>query len=101
MMRNKRIPPGVMRAVAGILEAVETEPYGTIISEATEVIGPDVQSEKVRARLIIAVRLNIVNRREWPFDRLQRRYSLPCSHSFFKTQKYRYISEIARRCGML
>lgn len=96
-----RLSPGIVRAVAGILEAASAEPYVSWCSESTEVICPDVQSEKVRARIIAAVQLNIVNRREWPFERLQRRFGLPCSLSYFKKQKYRYIAEVARRCGLI
>lgn len=100
-MNKGRLPRGVIRAVSGIVEDVRSEPYCTIVSESTEVISPDVQSERVRLQIIIAVQLSVSNNREWSFDRLQRRYNLPCSISYFKKQKYRYIREIAKRCGFM
>ena len=97
----RRLPRGIVRAVSGIVEDVGAEPYHTIVSESAEVIGAGIASERVRRRLIVAVQLNVANHREWPFERLQRRYELPCSLSYFKKQKYKYIMEVADRCGFI
>lgn len=99
MMR--RLPRGIIRAVAGIVESAGTEPFRSAVSEASEVIGADISSEQVRLHMIKAVQLNLINRREWPFERLQQRYGLPCEISYFKRQKYNYITEVAARCGLI
>lgn len=97
----RRLPRGIYRAVSGIVEGVDAEPYRTAVSESTEVIASDVASERVRLRMIAAVQLSVISSREWPFERLQRRYDLPCSISYFKKQKYLYVREIAVRIGMI
>ena len=100
------LPPGITKVCAGIVEgAGELEPYASYIKRAECAIGatysadPAAQSE--RAQLVKAVKYNLVNRREYPYELLARKYGLPMSLSSFKREKCKFCFELARLCGFV
>lgn len=96
-----RLPDGIVRAVSGLVEAASTEPYRTYIAEASEVVGRRIDDQSVRADLISAIMLNVINRKEYPFEMLARHYGLPVSHGYFKREKYLYVYRVAELCGFV
>lgn len=95
---------GIIKAVSGILESCHTEPYITYAALAEDAIWQGFEmnekAQKTRQSLIEATKLNIINRKEYPFFLLQRRLMLPTTESIFCREKMKYIEEFARLCGL-
>lgn len=104
-MSKYTLSRGVVKACAGIVEGVTAEPYITHIANAGRVVGVnyslDEGAQRERARLIEAIKLNLINRRECPFEYLARRYSLPVSLATFKREKTKYCYTLAVLCGFV
>ncbi len=92
---------GIVRACAGIVEGVTAEPYVSHIEAASAEIGANYTSERERQKLIKAIKLNLTNRREYPFELLMRRYGLSVSHATFKREKQKFCWTLAQLCGFL
>ncbi len=101
----KPLPRGIERACAGIVESVLTFPYTAYIEEASLCIGEnyaaDNRSENERQRLVEAIKLNMIDRKEYPFTLLQRRYQLPLSIRAFLAEKRKFTHKLASLCGFL
>ena len=104
-MKKYALPSGIVKACSGIVESVTAEPYISHIENAGRVVGSnyalDEKVQKERERLVEAIKLNLINRHEYPFECLARKYCLPVSHSTFKREKMKYCYELARLCGLI
>lgn len=104
-MKKNILPRGIVRACAGIVESVVEEPYKTYIIEAGRVVGVnyalDDAAQWEREKLIEAIKCNLVNRYEYPYELLVRRFNLAVSLSTFKREKKKYCYELARLCGFI
>ena len=104
-MGNYILPRGIVRACAGIAESVDAEPYASYVAAAAAIIGASYgdspSAQHKRRQLAEAVRLNLINRREYPYELLVRRFELAVSLSTFKREKYKYCYELARLCGFI
>ena len=97
---------GAVKACAGIVEcAADIKPYSDYIKMAELAVGrtysSDPAAQAERARLIEAIKLNLINRREYSFELLARKYSLPVSLSMFKREKYKFCYALAVNCGLI
>lgn len=103
-MRYK-LPRGVVKACAGIVEGVFVEPYLTYVKEAERVVGTGYgdspSAQRDRQLLVEAIKLNLTNRIEYPYELLARRFGLAVSLSTFKREKMKYCYELARLCGFI
>ena len=103
-MRNEyyskdRIPSrGITRACGGLIESVRTYPYTEYMELAASVVGKD-WDEKQRKNLTEAIKLNLINSKEYPFDLLQRRYQLPCSRKTFRREARLFVKVLSGLCG--
>ena len=101
-MDKYKLPRGVVKACAGIVESVNREPYKFYIANAAISVGAnyalDEAAQKERAQLIEAIKLNLINRQEYPYELLVRRYGLPVSLSTFKREKMKYCYALAKLC---
>jgi hypothetical protein len=96
---NDRIPSrGVTRACGGLLESVKTYPYTEYMEMAALTVGKDWE-EEARQNLAEAIRLNLINQKEYPFEMLQRRYQLPCSRKVFRKEARIYVNVLSGLCG--
>ena len=104
-MSKYTLPGGIVKACAGIVEGVTAEPYRTHIANAGRVVGENYalteSGQKERERLTEAIKLNLINRREYPFEYLARRYNLPVSLATFKREKMKYCYTLAVLCGFV
>ena len=94
----------IVKACAGIVGASpRAEPYKTAILQAERVIGADFApgAQKERRELVKAVKLNLSNRKENPFEDLRRRYDLPVCRRRFFCEKQRFCYELAKNLGMI
>ena len=96
--RNYIPPRGIERACGGIIESVKCLPYTDFVKTAEEAVACD-WDEKQRKNLTEAIKLNLVNQKEYPFDLLQRKYGLPCSRKIFRREARRYVQVLAKLCG--
>ena len=98
------IPHAIWRTCAGIVEAEQILPaeYRTAITNAEQSIGQTFSpNSQARRDLVKAVKLNFVNRKEWPFELLRRRYFLPISYNAFGREKKRFCFALAKELGLL
>lgn len=97
------VPPGIVKACAGVVEAVTREPWCGYVREAEEAIGrnfaDDAKAQRTRAALVEAVKRNLVNRKADPFEQLARRYGLPIDAKAFYREKMRFCRRLAELCG--
>ncbi len=89
---------GVFRACGGIVESVRTLPYTEFMELAEKSVAPD-WSENERKKLAEAIKLNLINSKEYPFELLQRKYALPCSQKTFRKESRKYVQVLSGLCG--
>ncbi|MBQ7847114.1 MAG: hypothetical protein IJX08_00235 [Clostridia bacterium] len=89
---------GVTRACAGLLESVRTYPYTAYMELAASVVGKEWDEEE-RQKLTEAIKLNLINQKEYPFEMLQRKYQLPCSRKVFRREARLYVNVLSGLCG--
>ena len=99
-VRKKSYIPsrGIERACGGIIESVKCTPYTDFVKMAEGCVACD-WDEKQRKNLTEAIKLNLVNQKEYPFDLLQRKYGLPCSRKIFRREARKYVQALAYFCG--
>ena len=96
---NSYVPSrGVLRACGGIVESVTCSPYSEYMLLAESCLARD-WDEKERARLVQAIKLNLINRKEYPFELLQRKFDLPCCQKTFRRESRRYVRILSGLCG--
>ena len=94
-----RIPSrGVTRACGGLVESVKTYPYTAYMEIAAGMVGKDWDA-KEREKLAEAIKLNLINQKEYPFEMLQRKYQLPCSRKIFRRESRLYVKVLSGLCG--
>ena len=72
------LPHGIVRACAGVVEALDVLPdrYKQAVARAEESVGQSFDNDAAAARraLIAAVKLSIINQKDWPYDCLEAHY---------------------------
>ncbi len=96
---NQYVPSrGVERACGGIIESVKTQPYTEYMELAASCVARG-WDEKHRKNLAEAIKLNLINQKEYPFELLQRKYELPCGRKTFRRESRRYVRILSGLCG--
>lgn len=103
---NYILDDNIVKACAGIVGASpESEPYRTAIQQAEQTIGTDfamnTQAQEAREQLVKSVKMNLVNRKENPFEDLRRRYDLPIGKKRFTEEKKRFCFYLAKNLEMI
>ena len=100
-MRNRSLPRSVIRFCAAVVDCAETEPYLTAIERAEKTVGSCYPSHAVQERetLAKAIRLNLINQKEWPYVRLTALYDLPIHENTFSREKIRFCKILAKELG--
>lgn len=100
-MSRHNIPRGVMKFCAAVVECAETEPYTTAINRATQTVGACYPKSSLQEReaLAAAIRLNLINQKEWPYTRLIALYDLPIHENTFSREKVRFCKTLAKELG--
>lgn len=109
MKNTKYLPPalprGINRACSGIVENVTSPPYSDYIDLAGLCVGTNYQcdddSELQRRQLVEAIKLNLIDRKEYPFSLLQRHFNLPIGIRAFLAEKRKFTHRLAVLCGFL
>ena len=95
-----KLKAGIVKACAGIVESAEGEPWTSYIRAAEEVVGRNYaqndRAQRTRAALVEAVKLNLINRKAYPFELLVRRFGLPIDQKTFAKEKYRFCHKLAQ-----
>ena len=89
---------GVERACGGIVESVRSSPYTEYIELASGCVARG-WDEKARQDLTEAIKLNLINKKTYPFELLQRRFGLPCSRSTFRREECNFVRVLSGLCG--
>lgn len=105
MPKSYNLPRGIVKACAGIVESATTEPYITYITLAECMVGQNYalteQAQENRRQLVEAVKFSLTNRRDYPFEQLRQKYSLPICYNTFGKEKKKFCYELARLCGFI
>lgn len=100
-MRRKSLPRSVIRFCAAVVDCAETEPYLTAVKRAEHTVGNCYPKNAVQEReaLAQAIRLNLINQKEWPYIRLTALYNLPIHENTFSREKIRFCKTLAKELG--
>lgn len=100
---NYQLKAGIVKACAGIVESVTTEPYTSAVEQAGQVVGRSYapEAEAARLRLLEAVKLNLINRKQYPIGLLRRKYNFIESEKQFQREKMRFCHAVAKRAGLI
>lgn len=105
MIAIDHLKPGIVRACGGLIEACNTEPYITAIANAGRVVGQSYglsdEAQQRREELVKAIKLNLINRKEYPFDLLQRKFDLPISNKTFGIEKIKFCQAMAKELNLI
>lgn len=105
MSRPAKLPPGVIRACAGLLESEEALSLACrrAIQAAENAVGSDYlpEAEQQRRQLIQAIKLSLVNRKEWPYEALARTFDLSMSYNAFGREKKKFCYVMATGAGLV
>lgn len=101
-MKTFDLPPGVVKAVAGIVQSVESEPYATalVVAEQAVLDKYSAVNGKTQRHLIEAIQESLVNKRAGAVT-LIRRYELPMSERTFRRARRYYCWVVAKELGMV
>ena len=96
------LPQGAFLMCKGILhhEQDGTLPgwYKEKIANAEREVGKNYTDETERQKLIEAVKLSTVNRKDYPYELLQRKYMLPIGRRAFHEEKQKFLSALCKVC---
>lgn len=99
------LPHGIVRACAGIIEAADVLPerYKKAVAHAEESIGDNFGVDAIAARraLVAAVKLSIINQKDWPYDFLEAHYGFAVSRRTFYKEKRKFCWALAKELNLI
>lgn len=86
----------------GVLSLGRSEPYISAVQAAESEVGKmfDANAVAVKKSLVEAIKLNLINRYEYSFPKLQAKYSLPLNSTEFTEEKNKFCSAITRSLNL-
>lgn len=97
----------IKNACKGILQAYEagllSDRYRQAVRAAQETVGTGYTATAApeRAKLTRAVTLNLINRRQYPYDKLRALYGLTVGKRKFEEEKAVFCAVLAEKIGMI
>ena len=94
---------GLYRMVSGLLVCSHAPAVMNAIDEASAEVGRGRYSQDAEARrqaLADAVRLNLIDRHEYPYELLVRRYGLCETAAQFREERLQFCRRVAQMCGL-
>lgn len=95
---------GLYRMISGLLVCSRVPAVVNAIDEASAEVGRSRYSqdaESHRQALADAVRLNLIDRHEYPYELLVRRYGLCESPAQFREERLQFCRRVADLCGLM
>lgn len=94
---------GLYRMISGLLVCSHVPAVVNAIEEALAEVGRSRYSQEAeshRQALADAVRLNLIDRHEYPYELLVRRYGLCESPAQFREERLQFCRRVAQMCGL-
>ena len=94
---------GLYRMISGLLVCSHAPAVVNAIEEASAEVGRSRYSQEAeshRQALADAVRLNLIDRHEYPYELLVRRYGLCESPAQFREERLQFCRRVAQTCGL-
>ena len=94
---------GLYRMISGLLVCSRVPVVVNAINEASAEVGRGrytEQAETHRQALADAIRLNLIDRHEYPYELLVRRYGLCESPAQFREERLQFCRRVAQMCGL-
>lgn len=99
------LPRGVVRACAGLVESCPNERVAQAIKRAEQVVGTEYADNPIaqrnRQHLIHMVKGNLVNRKRFDRESMNRKYGFKVSERTLREEKYRFCYELAKILGFI
>lgn len=98
-----KLPGGVVRLCAGVVECARGAPYLEAMERAGQIVcnACDDLTEPQARRLVRALRHNLVNRKRYPVQQLLYSHDLPIARRRFYQERRRYCMALLQELGML
>lgn len=105
MSETAALPAGVRRACEGLIaaEGQLSPAYRAAIRRAEAQVGAGFApaAQAARGELVQAIKLNLCSSRDWPYERLCRRYVLALGRPAFRAEKERFCRALVWETGLL
>lgn len=87
------------RYCGAVLEYRHLPPYKSHVKKACEDMKDGSVSDEQHDTIMKAIILNTLNRKDYPYNTLQRQYDLPMTRYEFTAKKNEFCVALAKRCG--
>jgi len=87
------------RYCGAVLEYRHLPPYKSHVKKACEDMKDGSVSDEQHDTIMKAIILNTLNRKDYPYNTLQRQYDLPMTRYEFTAKKNEFCAALAKRCG--
>lgn len=103
-MRNRPLPPGAEKYCAGLLELYKDKAKPGIIKIAEDAVGHAYSScytaQQNRETLVKMVKLNLINRKKYPREWLNRKYEMNICKDELTAEKKKFCNAILSESGI-
>lgn len=101
---NYELPGGIVQAIAGLVKDCKTEEFLKALNEAENEIGKNFlnnpQAQANRKILIKMVKLNLINRKRFDRETLNRKYGMKISERNLREEKKRFCYILAQKLNI-
>lgn len=99
------LPPGIIKICSGLLESCKKEPYITNIAMAERMVATNYSlsddDEKKRQKIIEAIKLNLINRKEYNLADLMSVYGITMKKCELRDEQNKFCYALATLCGFI
>ena len=102
MRNSEKLPRGVVKFCAGVVEQAREEPYISAVRKAANGVGEwcyTKEQVEEKARLAAAIRLNLINHRQWPAEHLFAVFDIHMHEKTFFRERSRFCLRLAKELG--
>ena len=102
MGNSEKLPRGVVKFCAAVVEQAREEPYLSAIRKAARGVGEwcyTKEQVEEKVRLAAAIRLSLINQREWPVERLFAMFDIHMHERTFYRERSRFCMRLAKELG--
>ncbi|MEG1874705.1 MAG: hypothetical protein RR185_03975, partial [Angelakisella sp.] len=104
-MEEYKLKAGIVKACAGLLQSCDAPWVQAAAAQAEQVIGQDYATndtaQQNRKQLVQMVKLNLINRKEYDRELLNRQFRLQIRKDTLTQEKRRFCYEFARQLHLL
>lgn len=106
-INNNKYINSLKQYAAAVIVCADTEEYKSLLEAASKRVGitlyanDNEKAEANRKMLVEAIQLNLLDRRQYSYEVVQRKYNLPVSLREFRRERIEFCKDIAKQTGMI